>query len=366
MVVGGAEKVLIDLVNHLDADRYEVTVIALFRKSVYNDYVFQFEEGFNSNVKYRFLIDNTNKMRYRIFNFFHSKLNTLLIYRWLINEKFDIEIAFYEGWPTEFVAYSNQNSCKIAWLHTQQERLYQRISKKRKDKLYEIYNKYNHVISVSDAVGRSFSNIFPGHRTSTVYNPFNLKLIQSKANQYVDYHPKGNVVNFLTVGRLIKLKGYTRLINTLNRLRNEGYLFHLTLIGEGHLKPELKRLTESYDLRDYIKFIGFTTNPYIYIANSDLFICSSFVEGLSTVAIESMALNVPVLATNCGGMDEIITNNVNGLICENSEEGLYLSLKQILQNLDLLLKFKTNLQKNQKTFKEKYSFDRITNFLDAL
>lgn len=60
MIVGGAEKVLIDLVNNLNPKKYEVTVIALFKKSVYSDYCFQFEDGFLPHVKYKYLIDNTN------------------------------------------------------------------------------------------------------------------------------------------------------------------------------------------------------------------------------------------------------------------------------------------------------------------
>ena len=75
MIVGGAEKVLIDLVNHLDPNQFEVWVIAMFKKSVYSNYEFQFSEQFNVNINYTFLIDNSNQWKYKAFNFLFNKVN---------------------------------------------------------------------------------------------------------------------------------------------------------------------------------------------------------------------------------------------------------------------------------------------------
>lgn len=342
MIVGGAEKVLIDYANNINPDLYEVSVIALFKKSVYSNYIYQFEEGFNSNVKYRFLIDNTNATWYKFFNFLYSKLNHRFIYRWLVREKFDIEIAFYEGWPTEFVAASHQSSLKIAWLHTHQERLYRDMSLVKKENLFKIYQSFQKIIAVSDAVSASFSEVFPKLGPQTVYNPFNVELIRTKANEPVLWEPDPNIVNLVTVGRLIEIKGHKRLIQALAKCRDQGYGFSLIMIGDGELKNELRELVTSLNLNQQIKFLGHLNNPYPYMKNADCLVCSSFAEGLNTVVIESVISGTPFLTTDCGGMKEIVNKTGAGIICQNSEEGLFILLIEILKNPFQLKNLKKN------------------------
>lgn len=343
MIVGGAEKVLIDYVNNLDAEKYDITVIALFKKSVYSNYVFQFEEGFSSNVRYKYLVDNTAPVFYRLFNFIYSKLNSRAVYRWLIKDQFDIEIAFYEGWPTAFVASSNQRSYKIAWLHTQQERLYREICAQRKESLFLIYQSFHQIVGVSHAVSDSFSSVFPELKPMTLYNPFDIKRIRAKAEQQVAYKPDENALNLLTVGRLIEIKGYRRLIHALAKCRDEGFRFTLLMIGDGELRIELQELVSNLNLDSQITFLGHKNNPYPYMKKADCLVCSSFAEGLNTVVIESVITGTPFLATDCGGMQEIVSKTHAGIICENSDEGLYYSLKDILSDLSLLGKLKSNV-----------------------
>ena len=69
MMVGGAERVLISLVNNLSPSQYDVTVVSVFRKSVYEGYDCTFEDSLKSHVHYKYLIDNTNKYKYKLFNF---------------------------------------------------------------------------------------------------------------------------------------------------------------------------------------------------------------------------------------------------------------------------------------------------------
>ena len=368
MVVGGAEKVLIDYVNNLNPNLYEVTVIALFKKSVYNDYVFQFEEGFNPNVNYRYLINNENTIWYRIFNFLYSKLNHRLFYRWLVGEKFDIEIAFYEGWPTEFVSCSDNNSVKIAWLHTQQERLYAHVSRERKAELHIIYKQFDKIISVSDAVGQSFSSLFADMFTVTIYNPFNLDLIREKANQSVDYNPEEGVVNFLTVGRFIEVKGYQRLIKAMSICRDEGFVFTLTMIGDGELLNKLQELVIEFHLEEQIAILGHRSNPYPYMKKANCLICSSYAEGFGNVIVESLAVRTPVISTDCGGPFEIVNKSAGGIVCENTDLDLLEKIRSVLRNPGIFMDIKKNMNSMDDLFSvsnaicelEKVFYSKIT------
>lgn len=329
MVVGGAEKVLIDLVNNLNPDKYEITVITLFKRSVYSDYCFQFEEEFKHHVQYKYLIDNTNRLRYRLFNYFYAHIPKWKMYRYLIKDEYDVEVAFYEGWPTEFVSFSSQNSYKIAWLHTNQQRLYQNLTTSQMEEKQRIYHSFDQVIGVSEAVCQSFKVIFPKTEPQCIYNPLQDELIYTKAQK--EKVNREEVIQFVTVGRLIAVKGYERLISALAKCKQEGYSFGLWMIGEGENREQLKEMVERYHLEQEIQFLGQKANPYPYVKAADCLICSSYAEGLSTVVIEAIILGKPVITTDCSGMQEIFGTLECGSICENSEEGLQKAIRKVLE-----------------------------------
>jgi glycosyltransferase involved in cell wall biosynthesis len=362
MVVGGAEKVLIDLVNNLNPDKYEVTVIALFKKSVYSDYCFQFEEGFHSHVQYKYLIDNTNGLRYRLFNYLYAHMSKRRMYRYLINDVYDVEVAFYEGWPTEFVSFSIQNSYKIAWLHTDQQRLYKMISKEQLNEKKIIFQSFNQIVGVSKAVCQSFVDIFPDTKPFCVYNPVQDELIRSKAKKEVIMRKE--VVQFVTVGRLISIKGFDRLISALAICKQEGYSFSLWMIGDGENREQLQAMVKRYRLEQEVQFLGQKSNPYPYVKTADYLICSSFAEGLSTVVIEAIVLGKPVITTDCSGMKEIFGNLECGYICENSEGGLLKAIKKVLETPNYLKYYQKQAKERGTFFALKKRMTDIEELLD--
>lgn len=363
MVVGGAEKVLIDLVNNLNPDKYEVTVIALFKKSVYSDYYFQFEEGFQPHVHYKYLIDNTNVLRYRLFNYLYAHMSKNRMYRYLIKEVYDVEVAFYEGWPTEFVSLSSQNSYKIAWLHTDQQRLYQKLTAGQMDEKKRMYQCFSQIVGVSEAVCQSFKVIFPDTEPRCVYNPIQDGLICTKAKK--EEIKRQEVVQFVTVGRLIAVKGYERLISALAECKREGYSFGLWIIGDGENRDQLKAMVERYNLGREIRFLGQKANPYPYVKAADCLISSSYAEGLSTVVIEAIILGKPVITTDCSGMQEIFGTSECGCICENSEEGLLQAIKGVLEKPSNLEYYRKQAQQRGAFFALKTRMVDVEELLDG-
>ena len=106
MVVGGAERVLIDTVNNMNPEKYDITVIAIFKNSVYGKYNLKFKDLFHFNLHFRYLIDNSKSWKYTLFNYSFAHFNKARVYSKYIKEQFDIEVSCYEGLPTEFLAYS--------------------------------------------------------------------------------------------------------------------------------------------------------------------------------------------------------------------------------------------------------------------
>ena len=81
------------------------------------------------------------------------------------------------------------------------------------------------------------------------------------------------------------------------------------------------------------------------MAKADVFVCSSLFEGYSTAVTESIILGVPVVTTDCAGMDEILHNGEYGIITPNTEEGLLQGLKTVFADKQLLRQLKEKIQK---------------------
>ncbi len=362
MIVGGAEKVLIDLVNNLDSEKFDITVIALFKRSVYSNYEFKFEDGFKPHIHYKYLIDNTSDFKYKLFSRLYNRLPKSFFYKWLIKEKYDIEVAFYEGWPTDFVSYSNQKSRKIAWLHIHQDHIYGI----NKDKAFvqnrlSKYLLFDTIVGVSNDVCQSFKDIFHLENVQCVYNPIDDALVFRKSETSVDtkkYQPY-----FLTIGRMSQQKGYERLINVAYKLKTEGYSFTIVMLGEGALKEKFIEQIKQYGLEQYVILLGHSSNPFPYLKQAQSLLMSSYHEGLSTVVIESLIVGTPVLTTNCSGMQELIDNDFDGKISENSEEGIYNMLKYVLDNPTYLTTLKNNINNSERKFNLKKQIAAVEDVL---
>ena len=350
MVVGGAEKVLIDLVNHLDPEKYEISVISIFRHSVYTDYTFQFDSFFAKHIRYCWLIDNKNRLQYKMFNHAFAQGKGKKLYHKYIREKYDIEVAFYEGFPTAFLSYSdNPDSRKIAWLHTDNHRLYQGKTQSQLDKMRKIYEAYDIVAGVSDSVIDSFHAYFPDMKTTTVYNLVDEQAIMERAEE--DCIPKPDRgTRFLTVGRLIPVKGYDRFLYCMKKLHDEGYGVEAQMIGDGFCRNKLEKIISENHMEPYVQMLGMQNNPYPFMKAADYLVCSSLAEGFSTVVLEALVCGLPVLATECAGMREIFGEYECGVISDNSDEGIYMMMRKILDEPDCHQRFVSQISQRRHFF----------------
>ena len=116
------------------------------------------------------------------------------------------------------------------------------------------------------------------------------------------------------------------------------------------------RRFNKYNLNN-IKLLGFKENPYKYINQDDLFVCSSKNEGFSLVIAEVMILGLPVISTNCSGPNELLNFGEYGFMVENTEDALYEGLKEILNDEEKLKYFieKSKERINFFNYKERIS-----------
>lgn len=363
---GGAEKVLVDTVKHLDKDKFEITVLSVFDGGKYVDaikkyanYKYIFPQYNQKNIVERIL----SSIKYRIAKFRLRNMNPTSLYKTVIDEKYDYEVSFLEGYSASIVSSStNKESYKIAWIHTDliknpwSKKYYKYKSEK------DIYASFNKIICVSEDVKKSFIEKFGISEDIEVrYNVINEKIIINKSKEDIDDINISNKFKIVSIGRLSKEKGYMRLLEVHNKLISNGFDYELWIIGEGEQKEELYQYISDNKLNSSVELLGFKSNPYKYLGKSDLFVCSSITEGFSTVATEATILGIPIVTTDCAGMNEILGNSEYGLITENSIEGLYSGLKNILEDKNLYSSYKSKAKERSTYFKLEERIKEIEN-----
>ncbi len=114
----------------------------------------------------------------------------------------------------------------------------------------------------------------------------------------------------------------------------------LVILGDGGKRSNLEKLARQLGIERQVTFLGFQTNPFKYLARSDIFVLSSLWEGFALVIVEAMACGIPVISTRCpSGPDEIITDGVNGLLVPVADEtALAEAILRLLKDKKLAVK----------------------------
>lgn len=333
---GGAEKVLTTLIKNFDYDRYDVTVCSIVDVGKYNDIIKQ-------HANYRYVVpDATGKSRLfqiwsaLIYKLFYFWLPVSWAYRIFLPKGFDTEVAFIEGFVTKLMQYSKAK--KVAWVHCDLKEYPWPVNTgifKSLEEEKQAYAQYDEVAVVSESSKNHFIEIYGlADRTRCIYNPIDKVEILAKAKESVVCSARTKF-RFITIGRLMEAKGFDRLIEAAARLKQDGFDFELRILGEGTDRDKLR--AECLELRvdDRVEFLGFQTNPYKFLKQSDCFVCSSRTEGYSLVIAEAMCCGLPVISTRCAGPEEILAGGKHGMIVDNSTEGLYQGMKNVLSHSNL-------------------------------
>ena len=169
--------------------------------------------------------------------------------------------------------------------------------------------RYKKILTVSDSVfdefifGKRFKN-----KLTRIGNPVNIEAIREKSQEY-NYEKRYDIC---VCGRLTAQKNPFGMLGILNRLSVD---FSAAVIGDGELRKEVEEKINELKLNDKIELLGFRDNPYPIIKNCKLLLMPSAWEGFGLVAVEALALGLPVVCSNVGGLPAIV-NDECGKVCE--------------------------------------------------
>lgn len=356
---GGAEKVLVNLVNNMDHTKFDVTVVALFGGGVN-------EQFLRPEVKYRSVFKRSFPGNSKIMKLFSPEF----LHKYCIKEHYDIEVSYLEGPSARIISGCADKTTKlVSWIHVEQHTI-DKLSASFKSckEAIECYNKFDKTICVSEFVKKDFSSILDFDKPICVlYNTVESNVIRNKSCEAVDGFVDDKRFRLIAVGTLKESKGYIRLLSIIKKLNEEKHPIHLYILGVGTLKEKIENIIAKDEMGDYVTLLGYDTNPYKYVAKSDLFVCASFAEGFSTAATEALIVGTPVVTVEVSGMKEMLgENNEYGIVTENDEQALYEGIKKMLTTPGMLEDYAKRAEERGKYFSTENTVKAVENMLESL
>lgn len=355
---GGAEKVLVNLVNHMDQSKFDITVIALFGGGVN-------ERFLASHIKYKTVFPKSIPGNSHLMKLFTPKQ----LHKLFIKEKYDVEISYLEGPSARIISGCDDKFVKkLCWIHStiqNEEELARSFRSVAEAK--RCYEKMDMIVSVSQDVQTSFikSSSYEG-KAIVLYNTLESEKIIEMSKEEVkgfDHH----LLHLVAVGSLKQVKGFDRLLKIVKRIKEVESKIHLHLLGIGPLENDLKKYVKENHLDETVTFHGYQTNPYKYVAKCDLFVCASYAEGFSTAATEALIVGTPVCTVEVSGMKEMLgENNEYGLVVDNDDEALYQGIKRLITDKELLNHYKQKAIERGKEFSTERTVKAVEEMLESL
>lgn len=348
---GGAEKVLRTLVNSMDQTKFDITVQTTFQESA--------KDFLCDGITYKYCYKKRNAVTNMLFRI-EAALG--LVYPLHIKDDYDIEVAYLECGSTKILSGStNKKAKKLAWVHCDLRKITD-DPKGFAGKTKSWYEKFDKVICVSKNVREGFTELFGNIPESVViYNTIDDKEIIEKSSAPLPHGIEKEKLTLLMVGRLMPQKNYPRLLKTAKTLLDEGFDFQLWVLGEGEDRPKLENYIRDNNLTENIKLLGFQNNPYPFIKNADLLVCSSNYEGFSTFVTEGLILGKTVVTTDCSGMDELLGENEYGIITENNDEAFVDGLRKMLNDAEILNSYTENAKIRGQRFSKEMLTEQTQN-----
>lgn len=341
------------------SDDYDITIFTIYLNG-------ELEKELSSKVKLQTLCDKSflqlNKFQRKI----SMPLKVLLfknnIAKKQLKEKYDVEIAFLEGPITRIFSYKNKKAKKIAWIHSDISQIFGHGFKSKIKRFLDkkIYSKYNKLIFVSKDNMEKFNEIYPDVKVDkkVINNYIDKEKVIKKAQEGQDIEFDESVINFVTVTRLVEPKAIDRLIKVHKKLIDNGYYHKIYVVGDGPEREKLENLVKANSVNETFLLLGKKENPYPYIKNATYFCLLSNFEGFPMVLEEAKILEKFIIISNTASR-EVIEQYDKSVILDNSENGIYEGMKEIIENSKKLLK-KSN---NNKPYDNKKIIEEIKNII---
>lgn len=359
---GGAEKVLVTLLQNFDYTRFEVELLLTQTNGIHQSKIPQ-----SVTVKTIY----TFKFLRRLLLYIYRKIGNVFLIKQrlhrLSSEYYDTIVSFMEGEALlHHALIVNKSSNNVTWVHTNLKMhhwtkwlFYQSDEEK-------FYNMMQQIVFVShnakDEFGKLYS-ISPQIYQSVVNNIVDTQMILDLSQEQTEI--KKRKFTICTLARLSPPKALDRLILATKLLKCKGYNIDVWILGSGRLYDTLKNMILENDLEDVVHLLGFFSNPYSIVKQADLFVCTSNVEGFPIAISEALILGLPVVSTNIKGVNELLCNGEYGLLTEENADDIANKLEFLITNENMRTEYaKKSIVRAEQLFQIQNQLDNYYSILN--
>lgn len=369
MEMGGVEKVMLSLLNNLDRNKFEITVLLILNQGELRDEI-------PSHVRKVYLVEgkedlSKNSMLQKMQLLLRRrKLNKLIKNPEIIDKKFlkqdyDVEIGMTYNDFEYVLRSSNKKSKKIGWFHSEIN-----IPKFQPlvPKILQQFPCFDHMIycsqKIKEIMHKEHSSLqYP--EESVIINAIPIDEIKKKATVHIDDFPSSEKV-FVSIGRLHFRKGFHKLIEAHSKLIKEDFKHQIIIIGDGEQKHNLLKLIKENQVENTFHLLGNRMNPYPYLKKADYFILPSESEAWPLVIAEALILQKPIIATDTGDVSKMISDGKTGYLINYSVDEMYTAMKKFLSDPEFVMNIQENLIDIEKQFDNKRIFDAVEKILSDI
>lgn len=360
--IGGIETALINLLNFIDYERFNVTLLVTEAILDLKDQV---------NPRCRLLVVDREKcvsfdQRYQYDNLYHlseepenpSTIHKLMMWtvpaiRWVENwcyiryirslmkdEHFDTCVIYSDVVAETAIRTIRADQFLMFYHHGAMRHVYHdRVA----------YNKCKKVIAVSKNQAEKLKRFVPevAEKVIVIHNLTDVEGIRTKALLPTAEEFDPSKFNIVSVGRVSHEKGMDIAVRVCAKLVGDGFdNVRWWIVGEGPAMQEVRDVIEELNMDDYVITVGMQRNPYSYMRQADLYVQPSRFEGYPMAILEALVLGQPVISTDNNGAKEILKDEVNGLLRPADIGVIAEGIEMLLRNAE----FAQGLKKNVREF----------------
>ena len=337
--IGGIETALVNLLNRLDYNRFDVTCLVLRDSLDVADRItpqcrlivsdrqhkVTFPKGYGCKRLYNIMEEPQNAAKFRrliwsalrvVFRAAEAKCYASYVKKQLKGEHFDTAVIYSDRAAETAVRAVSADRFLMFYHHGAMRREYHDAYG---------YRKADKVIAVSPALAeklRAYRSKYAG-KIISVNNIIDIDGVREKGLDIPTVKFSADCFNIVSCGRLSHAKGMDIAVDACAKLVADGFTgFHWYIVGGGPEESALREQIMRLGLEDCVSLLGMQSNPYPYIRCADLYVQPSRFEAFGLTIREAQVLAVPVLSTRTDGSAELISDGETGLLCESDADSI--------------------------------------------
>jgi glycosyltransferase involved in cell wall biosynthesis len=348
MVIGGIESALINLLNRIDSNQFEVDLLLEDKMGELLQFIPSYVNVIDS-ASIGLITGGTKRAFFYELKHFRIISALKVLYYWYRKDmrrfdcfyekaerkQYDVAISYstHSIGLTMFVNNYIDANVKMVFMHNKPVKRVHKPGTIFMDDRIKCITNYNYICCVSDSIKDEFIELFPQYKNKclTIYNFIDQTKINKLSLQNIKYDMQTDSIKILSVGRITSEKNFTIIPAVCNELIKNGIDFKWYIVGDGDEREVVIKAIIEMGLQDKLILLGSKTNPYPYFKATDIYCQTSLTEAYCMTVCEARILNKPIVSTEFCGIREQLSNGRGGIIVETTPEAIAEGIIKIIK-----------------------------------